>query len=170
MALGIAGFVKEIEKREERKVNDISVEKTGTSKKMDTVENIMPELYKLEKDPAYIKSMPGEALSALCRFEVLDISINERGLKLMESFKTIEQITSAIPKQETEGTEKLADKVDALPETDESDVEIQYKKAAPEKRLPKSVYLIETPRKEEDTQELPEQEEGKGPLIPPRKN
>ena len=177
MGLGIAGFIREMEEREEKKARGEPAGKVAPSgKALDGVEkirSIIPDLRKLEEDPQHIKTLSGDSLKTLCELEVLDISMNERGKSLIESFKVIEQVTASIPKQEEE-TKKLADKVEALPAKG-NDVEIQYRKAQPEKELPKSVYLIETPRETQPKEEkeqpgsLKQGKSGREPLIAPRR-
>jgi len=161
MGFGLMNFVKDIEAREDGKPvgKDISAKKDApasapAAKKpsgpMDKVQAVIPELYKIEKDPKHAMLLSGDILKTLCELGVIDISINEKGTKLTESFRIIEQVTGKLPKEPAEDmpeTKTLAERVSAMPQkgTDNDD-DIICTKRPTERKPQRSIYLIETPR------------------------
>jgi len=161
MAFGLQNFVKDIEAREDGKPvgKDISVKKDAPaaapaakrpSGPMDKVQAVIPELYKIEKDPKHAMALSGETLKTLCELGVIDITINEKGSKLTESFRMIETVTGKLQKEPAEDmpeTKTLAERVSAMPQKgDDNDDDIICTKRPAERKPQTSIYLIETPR------------------------
>lgn len=179
MGFGLMNFVKDIEAREDGKPvgKDISVKKDAPaasqaakrpSGPMDKIQAVIPELYKIEKDPKHALGLSGDTLKTLCELGVIDISINEKGTKLTESFRIIEQVTGKLPKEQAAEefgeTKTLAERVSAMPQKGaDNDDDIICTKRPIERKPQKSVYLIETPREKKTA----EQPKAAGALIPP---
>jgi len=161
---------------------------------MDRLQNIMPELYKVEKDPAAIYTLPADKLKTLCELKLVDFTLNERGKKTAESFRMLESMAKEIktsepkPLRSVEETpilgdkdgEKhtLAEKVSAMPDSSgirNDNVIIARGGGGGDLKKQKSVYLIETPRQQSPAQAddqksepRPEPKTERKPLIPPQ--
>lgn len=159
---------------------------------MDRLQNIMPELYKVEKDPGAIYTLPADKLKTLCDLKLVDFMLNERGKKTAESFRMLESMAKEIKTSEPkplrnvddtpilgdkdEEKHTLAEKISAIP--DSSGIRndnVIIARGGGEIKRPKSVYLVETPRQQqspaqaEKLKEEPKQETKteRKPLIPP---
>lgn len=169
-----------------------AVQPSAPRTSMDRLHSIMPELYKIEKDPNAIFSIPADKLKTLCDLKLIDVSLNEKGRKTAESYRLLESMAGEIkaapepkplrnfydtPILGDKGGEKhtLAENVSAIPDTTgiRNDNVIIAKGGGSEIKKPKSMYLIETPRQAAKPAE--KQTEGakaeakpeRKPLIPP---
>lgn len=155
---------------------------------MDRLHSIMPELYKIEKDPNAIFNIPADKLKTLCDLKLIDFSLNEKGRKTAESYRLLESMAGEIkaapeprPLRNVDNTPILGDKdgekhtlaenISAIPDTSgiKNDNVIIAKSGGAEQKKPKSMYLIETPRQSLPGAEKPKEETKteRKPLIPP---
>ncbi len=152
---------------------------------MDRIHSIIPELYKIEKDPNAIFNIPADKLKTLCDLKLIDLSLNDKGRKTAESYRLLESMAGEMksapepkplrnfddtPILGDKGEEKhtLAENVSAMPDMTgtRNDNVIIARGGSSEIKKPKSMYLIETPRQAAEAPKTETKPERK-PLIPP---
>lgn len=91
MAGGLANFVSQAEERCSDSKSPFKAQATAINK----IQDVVPYLKMLIDDPASGNTVPGDKLKTLAELKLIDVVVNEKGKRIFDTFREIEDLTKA---------------------------------------------------------------------------